>query len=96
VGGECKEAGGAHTVDSACEDEACDLEAVVTGVLSRGCHKTNWATLGLVEDTFGEIGGVLHVVLGARCDRQGELSLKKEENRLCSDGSEVDYTISSS
>jgi len=52
----------------------------VTGVLSRGCHKSNWATLRLVEDTLGEadvIWGVLHVVLGARYDRQGDLSIKK-------------------
>ena len=51
----------------------------MTGVLSRGCHKSNWATLGLVGGTLGAdvIGGVLHVVLGARYDRQGDLSIKK-------------------
>ena len=68
VGGECKEAG-THTVDSTCGDKTCDPEAAVTGVLCRGCLKSNWATFRLVEDTLGEgdvIGGVLYVVLGAR------------------------------
>ena len=81
-------------------DKTCDLEAAVTGVLSRGCLKSNWATFCLVEDTLGgretSLGACCMLCWGRDRIVKETCQLKKEENMLCSDGSEVDNTFCSS
>ena len=81
-----------------CGDEACDLEAAVTGVLSRGVISQTGPRSASLRARWVQtsLGACCMLCWGRDTIVKETCQLKKEENMLCSDGSEVDYTFSSS